>query len=85
MQIAEQFWDTQRKLICDQVKAVAASSHARQIIVAGIGAKIFSDELNGTDLTKILGPVADALPAYAVRELALCSKNPSSSNSKKKK
>ena len=85
MQIAEQFWEAQRKLICNQVKSVAASSHARQIIVAGIGAQIFSKELEGTDLTKILGPVADALPAHAVRELALCSKNPSSFNPKKKK
>ena len=74
MQIAEQFWEVQRNLICEQVTSVAASSHARQIIVAGIGAQIFSDELDGTDLTKILGPVADALPAYAVRELALCFK-----------
>ncbi|MDO9034544.1 MAG: hydantoinase/oxoprolinase family protein [Methanoregula sp.] len=85
MQIAEQFWDTQRKLICDQVKSVAAASHARQIIVAGIGAQIFADELNGKDLTKILGPIADALPAYAVRELALRSKNSSSYNPKKNK
>jgi len=71
MQVAEQFWDTQRNLICKQVKTVAAASHARQIIVAGIGSGIFSLELKGIDLTKILGPVADALPAHAVRELAL--------------
>ncbi|MDP2798028.1 MAG: hydantoinase/oxoprolinase family protein, partial [Methanoregula sp.] len=78
MQVAEQFWEVQRNLICDQVKSVAAASHARQIIVAGIGAQIFSKELDGTDLTKILGPVADALPAYAVRELAIRSINPAS-------
>ncbi len=85
MQVAEQFWEVQRNLICDQVRKVTAETGARQIIVAGIGAQIFSAELDGTDLTKILGPVADALPAYAVRELALCSKIPSSSNPKKKK
>ena len=85
MQVAEQFWEVQRNLVCDQVRKVTAETGARQIIVAGIGAQLFSDELDGTDLTKILGPVADALPAYAVRELAICSKNPSSSNPKKKK
>jgi probable H4MPT-linked C1 transfer pathway protein len=85
MQIAEQFWEVQRNLICDQVCKVTAETGARQIIVAGIGAQIFSDELNGTNLTKILGPVADALPAYAVRELAISFKNPSSSRPKKNK
>jgi probable H4MPT-linked C1 transfer pathway protein len=76
MQIAEQFWEVQRNLICDQVKSVAALSHARQIIVAGIGAPIFVKELDGSDLNEKLGPVADALPAYAVRALALRSRNP---------
>lgn len=71
MQIAEQFWEAQRNLICEQVKSVAAASHARQIIVAGIGAPIFVKELGGINLNKKLGNVADALPAYAVRELAL--------------
>lgn len=85
MQIAEQFWEVQRNLICDQVKSVAAASHARQIIVAGIGASIFGRELNATDLNKKLGSVADALPAYAVRELALQSGNLLSPTSIKKK
>ena len=71
LQIAEQFWQAQRNLVCDQVKAVALASHARQIIVAGIGAPLFAKELGGTDLNEELGPVAEALPAYAVRELAL--------------
>jgi (4-(4-[2-(gamma-L-glutamylamino)ethyl]phenoxymethyl)furan-2-yl)methanamine synthase len=70
IQVAGQFWDVQRKRICDQVEKVAAESGARHVIVAGIGAPLFSHELNGTDLNQELGPVADALPAYAVRELA---------------
>jgi (4-(4-[2-(gamma-L-glutamylamino)ethyl]phenoxymethyl)furan-2-yl)methanamine synthase len=74
LQIAEQFWEVQRKLICDRVQEVAAASHARQVIVAGIGAPIFAGELGGTDLTRTLGPVADTLPAHAVRELALASR-----------
>ena len=71
MQVAEQFWEKQRNLICDQVKNVAAAFHARQIIIAGIGAPIFVKELDGIDLNEKMGNVADALPAYAVRELAL--------------
>jgi hypothetical protein len=74
-QIAEQFWEKQRGLICDQVQRVAAQSAARQIIVGGIGAHLFSRELDEIDLTKKLGSYADALPAFSVREVALRGKN----------
>ena len=70
-QIAAQFWAKQRTLICDQVHRVAAETSARDIIVAGIGAGLFSAELDGTDLTQVLGSCADALPAFSVREVAL--------------
>jgi probable H4MPT-linked C1 transfer pathway protein len=70
-QIAAQFWAKQRTLICDQVHRVAAETSARDIIVAGIGAGLFSAELDGTDLTRELGSCADALPAFSVREVAL--------------
>jgi hypothetical protein len=70
-QIAEQFWETQRALICGQVLRIAAESRAGEIIVAGIGAPLFAWELDGTDLTEKLGPVAGALPACAVREIAM--------------
>ena len=73
--IAGQFWEKQRGLIYDQVQRVAAQFAARQIIVGGIGAHLFSRELDGIDLTKKLGPYADALPAFSVRELALRGKN----------
>ncbi len=71
MEIARQFWDAQRDLVCSQVRKVAEDSHAREIIVAGIGAPLFSRELGGTDLTRELGPAADALPAFAAREIAV--------------
>ena len=74
-QIAEQFWEKQRDLICDQVQRVVAQSAARQILVGGIGAHLFSRELDGIDLTKKLGSYADALPAFSVREVALRGKN----------
>jgi hypothetical protein len=70
-QIAGQFWEKQRGLICDQVHRVAEKSAARQILVGGIGARLFSKELDGIDLTKELGSCADALPAFSVREVAL--------------
>ena len=69
-EIAREFWDVQRELVGGQVRKVAEDSHAREIIVAGIGARIFARELGGTDLTEELGPAADALPAFAVREIA---------------
>ena len=70
MQIAEQCWASQRDRVCSQVNRIADASGAREIIVAGIGAPLFSRELGGTDLSGELGPAADALPAFAVREVA---------------
>jgi probable H4MPT-linked C1 transfer pathway protein len=69
-QIAQQVWTVQRDMICSRVREVARSSGTQHVIVAGIGAPLFSAELGGTDLTRELGPAADALPAFAVRELA---------------
>jgi probable H4MPT-linked C1 transfer pathway protein len=69
-EIAEQFWAVQHDMVCGQVEKVAGSCKAKEIIIAGIGAPLFSAELGGTDLTRELGPAADALPAYAVREIA---------------
>jgi probable H4MPT-linked C1 transfer pathway protein len=68
--IAEQFWAIQRDLICGQVKKVVQSAGTEKIIVAGIGAPLFAQELGGMDLTGELGQAADALPAFAVREIA---------------
>lgn len=69
-QIAEQFWKIQCDMICNQVRKTCDSSGSGTIIVAGIGAPLFARELNGTDLKRDLGSAADALPAFAVRELA---------------
>jgi probable H4MPT-linked C1 transfer pathway protein len=70
-QVAEQFWAVQRDMICSRVNATVKSSGAKDIIVAGIGAPLFARELGATDLSGELGPAADALPAFAVRELAV--------------
>jgi hypothetical protein len=68
--IAEQFWGIQRDMICSQIKKIVQSTGSKKIIVAGIGAPLFARELGGTDLTGELGQAADALPAFAVREIA---------------
>jgi len=71
LQVAEAFWDRQREIVCGAVLRVKEETGSSSVIVAGMGAALFARECGGTDLTKDLGPVADALPAYAVREMAL--------------
>jgi hypothetical protein len=71
MQIAEAFWDRQRELVCGAARRVKEETGASSAIVAGTGAALFAGECGGTDLAKALGPAAAALPAYAVREVAL--------------
>jgi probable H4MPT-linked C1 transfer pathway protein len=70
LQIARQFHYCQKTTVCNAVRACAAASGADEIIVAGIGAPIYARELGGKNLNRELGPVADALPAFAVREIA---------------
>ena len=69
--IAQAFWDRQKAIVCGAVTQVKEESGASSVIVAGLGASLFARELDGTNLNRALGPVADALPAYAVREVAL--------------
>jgi hypothetical protein len=71
MQIARQFCEIQQNRVCNAVRSCAASSSADTIVIAGIGAPLFARELGGIDLTRELGDVADALPAFAVKEIAL--------------
>jgi hypothetical protein len=70
LQIAGQFWEEQKDLVCSRVRQVAEESAAHEIIIAGIGAYLFSEELGGVDLTDELGAFAEVLPAFSVRELA---------------
>lgn len=69
--IARQFWDVQRTCICDTARRIMRRSGASEIVTAGIGADLFARELSGRTLRKELGPAADALPAFAVREIAM--------------
>jgi len=69
--VASAFWDRQRTMIRTAVARVKEESGASSVIVAGIGAGIFAEECGGTDLNAALGASADALPAYAVRGVAV--------------
>jgi len=70
IQIARQFHEAQKNQVARAVGRAMYSSGAEQIIVAGIGADLYSRELGGLNLQQKLGEAADALPAYAVREVA---------------
>ena len=70
-QVAGQFWEKQRNVVCGQVRRMVAQSGAHQVVAGGIGAPLFASELDGTDLTSVMGSHSDALPAFAVREIAL--------------
>lgn len=71
MGIAEQFWEAQRSYIQRWRNAVCTMSGAELFITAGIGASLLARECGGVNLYDVLGIGADALPAYAVREVAL--------------
>ncbi|MCM2465849.1 hydantoinase/oxoprolinase family protein [Methanoculleus oceani] len=71
LEIARQFWETQRTLIARAVERALIQSGAGRVITAGIGSDLFSRELGGVTLEGEIGEVSDALPAYAVREVAL--------------
>lgn len=66
MSIAESFWSSQCKLVCDAVALAKEKSGSDKILVGGIGSHVFAPLVGGTDLTADVGVPADALPAYAV-------------------
>lgn len=71
VRVAEEFVAVQQDLICRAVRKAVAASGSSSVVTAGIGGRLLSGLLYGTDLSKSLGPAADALPAFAVREIAL--------------
>ncbi|MDN7023922.1 H4MPT-linked C1 transfer pathway protein [Methanoculleus sp. FWC-SCC1] len=68
--IAAQFWAVQKRLVAEAVEQAMETSGAGRVVTAGIGADLFAKELCGTTLRRNLGSVVDALPAYAVLEVA---------------
>jgi probable H4MPT-linked C1 transfer pathway protein len=69
--VAEAFWDAQRSLLCAAVDAIRRTHGTGEILCAGIGGALISRILGGRDLSRELGTGAGALPAFAVREVAL--------------
>ena len=69
-EIAEQFWDAQRKAILASIQMAERESGACEVITAGIGSGLIAGISGGLDLREVLGDVVDALPAYAVKEVA---------------
>ena len=71
MEIARQFWEGQRDRIRAAADRVSRECGVGNLVVAGIGSSLVARELGGIDLARELGTVSDALPAYAVKEVAL--------------
>ena len=69
--VAGAFWDAQRSLLCYSVEKIRRECEAGTIICAGVGAGLLSDLFGGRNLARNLGDITDALPAFAVREVAL--------------
>jgi len=68
--IARAFWEMQKQEVSAAVSRAADESGADRIVVAGIGSRLWSRVLGGIDLRDEMGAYADALPAFAVREVA---------------
>lgn len=71
MEIARQFWEAQRDRIRYAAGRAARECGAEDLVIAGIGSSLLARELGGSDLARVLGAVSDALPAFAVKEVAL--------------
>jgi len=72
--IAGQAWAAQSQAIRRAVEQVIDAAGADEVLTAGIGAGLAAEMLGGTSLEEVLGDRAEALPAWAVRELVLCSR-----------
>jgi probable H4MPT-linked C1 transfer pathway protein len=64
--IAHAFWKAERNLIEESLKRIGK----RPLLAGGIGSRLLRSTFGGVDLFDELGHFADALPAYAVREVA---------------
>lgn len=71
LQIAREFWQAQRGVIASAVGRATFRNDVERVIAAGVGADLFARELDCATLDQVIGEVSDALPAYAVREVAL--------------
>ena len=63
--------EPKKTCICDRYRKVMLDSNSSTVIISGIGSELFVNDLDGIDLSEKLGQVANALPAFAVKEVAL--------------
>ena len=69
--IAHAFWEAQRGLLLCAIQKASGRCHTGEVLCAGVGADLVSRLAGGRNLAEELGTAADALPAFAVREVAL--------------
>ena len=70
IEIARAFWEVQKNLITEGIRLARKNTGAGKVLTAGIGASLIAPLVGGEDLSQACGDVADALPAFAVREVA---------------
>lgn len=73
--IAGAFWEEQLSLIRSQVER-HDPRREKELVFAGVGARVLAGALDGAVLADHIGEMAGALPAYAVREVALRTEGP---------
>jgi uncharacterized hydantoinase/oxoprolinase family protein len=66
--VAREFWNAQRTLLLHAIWSAAGKGG--HVLCAGVGAGLLSEIAGGRNLAADLGPASDALPAFAVREVA---------------
>jgi probable H4MPT-linked C1 transfer pathway protein len=73
-EVAQSFWEEQKNRIRQGVIAAGGdleNGEKNPLVYAGTGSRLLLRQWGGIDLAGVLGDFADALPAYAVREVAL--------------
>lgn len=73
-EIADEIIKKQVQQVIESINRIRKAYCVEQIIIAGIGAPLLSCILGAVPLRDTLGEYADALPAYAVREVFLRNK-----------
>jgi hypothetical protein len=68
--VAREFWNAQRSLLLRAIRSATGEGFPGHVLCAGVGAGLISDLAGGRNLAADLGPASDALPAFAVREVA---------------
>ncbi len=71
MEIAYAYFREEEKIITTTISEIKKRHHLSTVLCAGIGSSILASWTGGRDLAQELGEMADALPAFAVREVAV--------------